>query len=88
MFFGRAGEHAGIPNTRVSTQAVSRVFQRLIQNTFQCDVFQACAADSGFAPAKSLTLHVGPRRHERGPGPNLRARTELRLRPKPLGPEP
>ena len=44
----RAGEHAGIPNTRVSTQAVSRVFQQLlIWNTLEHDVFQVCVADSG-----------------------------------------
>ena len=52
----RAGEYAGIPNTRISTQAVSRVFQQLlIWNTLEYDVFQVCVADSGFAPADANT---------------------------------
>ena len=36
----RAQEYAGIPNTRISTQALSRVFQQLlIWKTLEYDVF-------------------------------------------------
>ena len=53
---GRAGGHAGIPNMRVSMQAVSRVFQQLlIWNALEHDAFQVCVADSGFVPVDANT---------------------------------